>query len=206
MAYTKMNLEMFAQKLKEGDYEAPVNARRVLGRLSDLSEAEKAKGNKMIDSYFGVEAKKNGSKSGSKKSSSKKKGRPAAAVPEESDDDGEEDTDDGDDADDVSTVAVAPERQPSIVIGAPVRGALDDIGSVSTQLRIAEKIILSVGSVMSIMSEAKKASQDVDLTDAIEKTAATLQTATSIFDHITTKVVEEQTRKAKTMYQESSPA
>jgi hypothetical protein len=52
MGYTKMTLDMFIAKLKEGGYSGLTGARRAIGK-SDWDEADKKSGNSAADKYFG---------------------------------------------------------------------------------------------------------------------------------------------------------
>jgi len=55
MAYTKMTLDGFKQKLKAGEYKDATGARRGAGK-AELTEDEKAQARKAIDKHFGVES------------------------------------------------------------------------------------------------------------------------------------------------------
>lgn len=54
--YKKFTLDTIKQKLKNGDYAAPVGAMRAIGKTQELTEEEKEKGRAMVRKHFGVEA------------------------------------------------------------------------------------------------------------------------------------------------------
>lgn len=75
MAYTKMTVADFKQRLKEGHYNTATGARRAIGK-ADLADSEKAKGYSAINKHFGEDAKAapaKAAKSAPFKASTKKK-------------------------------------------------------------------------------------------------------------------------------------
>lgn len=56
MAYTKMTVADFKQRLKEDHYSTATGARRAIGK-ADLADSEKAKGYSAINKHFGEDAK-----------------------------------------------------------------------------------------------------------------------------------------------------
>lgn len=54
--YKKFTLDTIKQKLKNGDYEAPVGAMRAIGKTQELSEKDKEKARELVRKHFGVEA------------------------------------------------------------------------------------------------------------------------------------------------------
>lgn len=88
--YKKFTLDTIKQKLKNGEYEAPVGAMRAIGKTQELSEGDKEKARIMVRKHFGVEeaapkpkakkaAKKAAAKKGSKKAAKKATAKPKAA-------------------------------------------------------------------------------------------------------------------------------
>lgn len=90
--YKKFTLDTIKQKLKNGDYEAPVGAMRAIGKTQELSEADKEKARALVRKHFGVEApapaarkpakkaKKAAKKAAPKAAGKKKVAKKAAAV------------------------------------------------------------------------------------------------------------------------------
>lgn len=78
--YKKFTLDTIKQKLKNGDYEAPVGAMRAIGKTQELSEDEKEKARAMVRKHFGVEAPAPKAKKAAKKVA-KKAAKKAAAAP-----------------------------------------------------------------------------------------------------------------------------
>jgi hypothetical protein len=77
--YKKFSLDTIKQKLKNGEYAAPVGAMRAIGKTQELSEADKEKARKLVRAHFGIvegakpapKAKKAAKKAGAKKTAKK---------------------------------------------------------------------------------------------------------------------------------------
>lgn len=79
--YKKFTLDTIKQKLKNGDYEAPVGAMRAIGKTQELSEADKEKARALVRKHFGVEAPAPAARKPAKKAKKvAKKAAPKAAV------------------------------------------------------------------------------------------------------------------------------
>lgn len=216
MAYSMLNTKTFIELVKKGNYDTKTGARRALGKTRSIPEEDKAKCQKAIDDFFGADEKP-AKKPAAKKPVVKKEAAPKKApkAPKEKPAKKQKAK-----RASVATPAVGP--QDSIMVGAHVVGMFDDVNSITTQLRIAEKTIQNAGSVMSILLEAKRVSSEIDVAEAIERTAITLTGAVNIFDNITNKVasalVKQQDNAAaaaatppnggsgKTLFQEALPS
>src|ERR1700761_4197166 len=157
MSYDKLSLDSFKKGLQEGKYAHATGARRAVGKASTLSDADKDKARKLIDAHFGPsEGKPTAPKKAAAASTGK--GRPkkiAAAAPKKA-------------AAKQAAAAAKPPAAPKKKAGAAKKitprapkveshehGAavaqavhgidLDDLGSVQTQMRIAEKTIQNTG-------------------------------------------------------------
>jgi len=171
MAYMKLNLERFVQKLNAGEYADASGARRALTRSAGISEVEKRKGEKALAEYFECEE---------VVPPARKPGRPTKVEPPHtsgvlrrtSDPVEEEDSE------------LQEQEEPTVAAQNSERY------SVLECLRIAEKIVESAGGALSVLTDASTKVPGASLVEAVERTGNTLQNTVQVFDLITTRAME----------------
>lgn len=200
MSYDKLSLASFTASLKEGKYESATGARRAVGKATTLSDADKDKARKAIDAHFGAGAtvapKKAGAKAAAKKTAAAPKKKAAAAKKTASA------------KPQVNKPAGAPKKKAAAKKTSAKRAAravptetlettgvgsvslssipasnhdLENIGSIGTKLRLAEKTIQNVGAALNVVTQAKKEYPDADLSAVVEEMGTTLSGAVGIF-------------------------
>jgi len=209
MAYSMLNTKTFIELVKKGNYDTKTGARRALGKTRSIPDEDKAKCQKAIDDHFGPDEKPAKTTKAPKTPKAKKEAAPKIQKAKKSVKEKPAKKQKA------KRTAVGP--TPGIMVEAHVSGMFDDVNSITTQLRIAEKTIQNAGSVMSILLEAKKVASEIDVSEAIERTAITLTGAVNIFDNITNKVASALVRQqdnatplnggsGKALFQEALPA
>lgn len=195
MSYDKLSLASFTEALKSGKYETATAARRGVGKATTLSEADKDKARKLIDAKFGsgpTPSKKTAKAAPKKKAVAVPK-KKAAAAPKKAA---------------AAKAAPAPKKvaaaaskrqpqqqkrqaQPAVpAFPASVPSIdLENLTSISTQIRVAEKTIQNVGAAMNVITQAKDKYPDADLQSALEEMGMTLSGACNIFRTVVHAVV-----------------
>lgn len=199
MSYDKLNLASFTASLKENKYESATGARRAVGKATTLSDSDKEKARKLIDAHFGAGAtvaktgaKKASAKTGAKKASAKK----AAAQPKKAA--AAQKTSSPKKASSAKKTEATRRRQPvtsadlqsipATGVGVVAGVDFEDIASVATQIRIAEKTVQNVGAALNVITQAKKEFPDAELQSVIEDMGTTLSGAVGIFRHVVNQI------------------
>lgn len=198
MSYDKLSLASFTAALKEGKYESATGARRAVGKAQTLSEGDKDKARKAIDAHFGSAPAAAPKKASAKKAAAKKASaapkkaasakpqvnKPAAAPKKKA---AAKKTSAKRGARTVGTTShdadyVEVKHAQVGSVGLPNSTVdLDNLGSISTQLRLAEKTIQNVGAALNVVTQAKKEYPDADLASVVEDMGTTLSGAVGIF-------------------------
>lgn len=198
MSYDKLSLASFKEALKANKYANATGARRAVGKATTLSDADKDKARAAIDAHFGsapaapaapkkAPAAKKAAAAAPKKVAAKK----AAAAPKK------------------QAAAAKPAAQPKKKAAAsrqpraakpeqqaalPVQGVahvgidLENIGSIATQMRIAEKTIQNVAAALSVITHAKEKYPEAELGTAVEEMGGTLAGAVGIFRGVVNQI------------------
>lgn len=186
MSYDKLSLASFKEALKANKYVNATGARRAVGKATTLSDADKEKARAAIDEHFGL-APASPKKTAAKKTAAAPKKAAAAKVP----------------AAPKKKKKSSAKKAASARIAAPVAEAqavgvipqigpidLENIDSVATQMKIAEKTIQNVGAALSVLSQAKQQYPEADLGSAVEEMGGTLAGAVGIFRQVVNNITK----------------
>jgi hypothetical protein len=193
--YDKLTLQSFRAKLKNGDYVNATGARRAVGKATSLDDAEKKSAQKAIDAHFASDAPKAApaaKKAAEPKAPRAKTVKTDAPMP-------------------TAAKAAAKTPRKAMTAGATAGrkgytgpGAIgkekaqdkpapfarelvgetfrdEDFGSISTQLRIAEKTIQNVGSALNVLCVAKDRFPTAGLEPVVEEMGGTISAAVNIY-------------------------
>ncbi len=203
MSYDKLSLDSFKKDLKENKYVNATGARRAVGKASTLTDADKDKARGLIDTHFGEASAPAPKKASAKKAAAKKvaaapKKTSAEAQPKKAAASGRgrpKKTSAKKASAKAGTKRSSKEGHGSAF---PIESvnehiaqatSLGDIGSLDTQMKIAEKTIQNVGAAISVLTQAKAQYPDADLGRVVEEMGGTLSGAVSIFRQVVNTLV-----------------
>lgn len=213
MSYDKLSLASFKEALKSNKYVNATGARRAVGKATTLSDADKEKARAAIDAHFGsAPATPAPKKAASKKAAAAKKpaAKKAAAAPKKAA---------------AAKPAPAPKKKAA---AAPKQGRkaaraaapqtegipavavpgldLENLGSIATQMRIAEKTIQNVGAALSVITQAKEKYPEADLGTVVEEMGGTLSGAVAIFQQVVNTITRQPAAASSVVHNEPAPA
>jgi|HigsolmetaAR201D_1030396.scaffolds.fasta_scaffold18162_2 hypothetical protein len=188
MSYDKLSLASFKEALKANKYVNATGARRAVGKATTLSDADKEKARAAIDEHFGL-APASPKKTAAKKTAAAPKKAAAAKVPAAPKKKKKKKSSAKKAA---SARIAAPVAEAQAVGVIPQIGPIDleNIDSVATQMKIAEKTIQNVGAALSVLSQAKQQYPEADLGSAVEEMGGTLAGAVGIFRQVVNNITK----------------
>lgn len=196
MSYDKLSLASFKEALKANKYVSATGARRAVGKATTLSDGDKDKARAAIDAHFGSTPapaptpKKAAAKAAPKKAAAAPKkvaAKKAAAAPKKTAAAAKPAaTPKKKAASGKKSSARAPQAEAQAVGVLPAIGHIDleNIGSIGTQMKIAEKTIQNVGAALSVLTQAKQQYPEADLAEAVNEMGGTLAGAVGIFRQV----------------------
>ena len=173
MAYQKGSFDSFKQKLNGGEYDSATGARRAIGKLAGLDDAEKDKARKLVDAHFGESGGK------TKPATKAPKKEKAAAAPKKA-------------------AAAATTRQPRAPKAAatsakearaPRHTAPSGNGSTLEQLAIGERVVNSAVAALNTLQGIANTIPDAQVHQTIGQFTGTMDSAARIFRKIVTDTV-----------------
>ena len=199
MSYDKLSLASFKEALKANKYVNATGARRAVGKASTLSDADKDKARAAIDAHFGAApaapapkkaaavpkkaAAKKAAAAPKKQAAPKKAAAAAKTAPKKA-------SSGAGTAKRASRHAAGTNAGPiaEAAVGQAINplGGIDfeNIDSIATQMKIAEKTIQNVGAALSVITQAKAQYPDADLGSVVEEMGGTLSGAVNIFRNV----------------------
>lgn len=197
MSYDKLSLASFQASLKEGKYQSATGARRAVGKATTLSNADKDKARKAIDAHFGADAKPAPKKAAVKKTAASKKVAAAApkktaakAAPKKA-----------------ASKAAPAKRTPATSVPQPPASLpsldIENLGSIGTQVRLAEKTIQNAGAALNAVTQAKKECPDADLAGVMEEIGLTISESVAIFRQVVQSIPRVPAAKKSTRAQQA---
>lgn len=198
-----LDFDTFKKNLKDGKYESLAGARRAVGKAQAFSAEEKESAKKLVDKHFGAAPQAEKKAPAGKKPAAKKTAeKPAKAAK-------------------ATKVAPAAKRTAKASAETPVakrqpRAAaapveigglnLEDLGSIGTQIRLAETICRNTTAALAALSGVGATSEDSDVQDTRNVMNGAIGIFRELVNQVSTKPESAKTRQPKVAAEVESEA